>query len=135
MKCVVDANTVLSALLRDGPTRRLIFSTAAQLYAPAFLRDEVRKHLPAFARRSGISLGETEELVARILAGVTWVPEGAIKPHLPSAEMALGKRDAKDVPYLACALAVGADAIWSRDKDFDAQKLVRRITNESLDRA
>lgn len=40
--------------------------------------------------------------------------------------------DPDDVPYLACALAVDADAIWSHDPHFDAQDLVPRVTNADL---
>jgi hypothetical protein len=43
------------------------------------------------------------------------------------AANALGKVDMQDMPYLACGLAIEADAIWSHGQHFDSQDLIPRI--------
>lgn len=68
-------------------------------------------------------------LVDKIAAQIMWVPDIAIKAHLNEARRALGAVDMDDVPYLACALAVKADAIWSHDLHFDKQTLVPRVSH------
>jgi len=128
MRLVLDANVVLSAALRDGFVRHALATTDADLFAPAFLQTELDKHLPAIARRAGVHVADARAALAALLADVVWIAPHAIQTKWDEAHKALGTIDEKDVPYLACALAVGADAIWSYDKDFDAQTLVRRVT-------
>lgn len=124
---VVDATQVFSCLLRDGSTRRTIFTTGVALYAPTFLRKEIDKHEAEILKRTGLSGPELAALKARVYDCIHWVSDEQIRPHLPAASGALASVDPKDVPYLACALAVRADAIWSNDEDYDSQNLVRRI--------
>lgn len=126
MKVVLDANRLFSALLRDGSTRKALYDTAATLYAPAFLRTEFEKHHAELQRRSGLSAADLARLVEQVFAQVEWVPDDLIQPHVPAAAAALAAVDPDDVPYLATALAVGADAIWSEDKGLDEQTLVPR---------
>lgn len=63
-----------------------------------------------------------------LLAMVTIVADAAIMASWDEAHRAMGEVDASDVAYLATALAVSADAIWSHDRHFDQQGLVPRVT-------
>lgn len=124
---MVDANRIVSALLKDGATREAVLKTAATLYAPNHLRDELMRHLPGLAQRVGTEPEDLLVVLAPLLERIRWVSEETYRPHVAEAMRALGAVDPKDVPYLACALAVGADAIWSYDLDFDKQTLVPRV--------
>ena len=126
-KIVVDANRALSALLRDGPTRRIFLETKAALFAPEVMRGEVQKHLASLTTRAGLSRESLEELFDLLTERIEWVEASAYAVHLSSAGAAMESTDPLDTPFLACALAVGADAIWSFDLDFDRQTLVPRI--------
>lgn len=123
----MDANRVLSALLRDGASRRELFGFPGRFYAPDLLREEVGRHADSIAARSQMPRPDVEALLWRILGRIQAVPRSGYEPFLARAAAALGGRDPDDVAYLACALAVDADAIWSHDRDFDAQTLVPRI--------
>lgn len=129
MRLTLDANVVLSAALRDGAVRRALATTNADLFAPAFLRTELEKHLGAIARRAGVRVADARGALDKLLADVVWVPDEQLQPRWERAHRALGKVDEKDVPYLACALVTQCDAIWRYDKDFDTQKLVPRVTH------
>jgi predicted nucleic acid-binding protein len=94
--------------------------------APAWLRHELTAHLPEVARRSGAPVARVEELAEGLLGLLTEVPDSAWLPLHGAALDAL-EGNAKDAPYLAVALATGADAIWSRDQGFDVQTLVPRV--------
>lgn len=117
----------MSALLRDGPTRRAFFETGAALFAPFELQEEIERHLLTNSERAGVPLPELRVILASLLGRIEWVPRSTYLPDLDRALRALSLVDLDDVPYLACALAVGADAIWSLDLDFDQQSLVPRI--------
>lgn len=123
----MDANRILSALLKDGSTRDAILKTGATLFAPEDLQDELGRHLPDLARRIGVTAEELTVILKPLLKRIEWVSEETYRPHLKRAKQALEDVDPKDVCYLACALAVEADAIWSYDLDFDKQRLVPRI--------
>lgn len=132
MKLVVDANRVISALLRDGETRRAFFTTKSKLFAPTFLRREVDKRRGEFVRRSGLSEADFQTLFGLLSARIGWVPDRVCEAHTAEASAALGKVDPDDVPYVACALAIGADAIWSHDKHFDEQDIVPRVAHPDV---
>ncbi len=127
MKLIVDANRVVSALIRDGSTRSAILKTGAALYAPEFLQEEIARHLPALAQRIGVTPEELTVILTPLLKRIEWVSEAAYRSNMEEAKRAIETVDPKDVPYLACALAVAADAIWSHDLDFDKQTLVPRV--------
>ena len=127
VRLVIDANRIVSALLKDGVTREAILKTRTALFAPEHLRDEIGKHLPEFARRAGVTEPDLAVVLNTLLRRIEWVPLDAFRPYLARAKRALGRVDPNDFPYLACALAVHADAIWSQDLDFDKQRLVPRV--------
>jgi predicted nucleic acid-binding protein len=126
-RLVVDANRVFSALLTNGETRRAMMTTGAALLAPRFLRLEIEKHKTEIACRARGGAEDVERALAILYRRIAWVADEELATHLAKAHTVLAAVDAKDVPYLACALAVEADAIWSHDLDFDKQSLDPRI--------
>lgn len=126
-RIVVDANRVFSALLKDGETRRAMMTTSATLYAPRFLRQEIEKHKPEIARRSRAKPEDVDRAMAILYRRIAWVSEKDIAKHMKKARKLMQAVDPDDAPYLACALAVDADAIWSLDLDFDEQTVVPRV--------
>lgn len=66
-------------------------------------------------------------LATELLDLVEPIPQATWFSFVPQARQAFGRENDADVPYLAAALAVDADAIWSHDQDFDVQDLVPRI--------
>ncbi|MFH1199442.1 MAG: PIN domain-containing protein [Candidatus Micrarchaeota archaeon] len=114
MQLVVDANVLFSALLKAGMTRRLLFDRRLSLYAPRLLLEEFGKYAAELQKRSRLPKKEFVELSKMLLSRIHWVPDSEINPFLPAARHLCS--DEKDVPYLACALAAGAE-LWSRDRD------------------
>lgn len=123
MKVVVDANRVMSAIIKDSSTRRALLATESTLYAPDFMRGELAKHRPYILKKSGMPAEAYDRLLALLFDKIRWVPDTLVETHMDRASIL---RDPADRPYLAAALAVDADAIWSEDKGFDEQKLVPR---------
>lgn len=133
-RLVVDANRVYSAILKDGETRRAMMNTGAVLFAPRFLRLEIERHKDDIVRRTRGRVEDVDAVLAVLYRRIAWLSDEELAPHLPAAAAALGLTDSKDVPYLACALAVGAEAIWSHDLDFDKQDLVPRVAHPDAKR-
>lgn len=102
-------------------------NTGATLFAPRFLRGGIEGHKSDIARRLHSDVATVDAVVAVLYRRISWVSDDDIATHVRRARAATGAIDAKDVAYLACALAVGADAIWSHGRDFDRQTLVPRV--------
>ncbi|MHB8587150.1 MAG: PIN domain-containing protein [Thermoplasmatota archaeon] len=129
MRYVVDANRLISALIRDGRTRREFLLTEAELFAPVYLREELEKHKGEILKRAPVSPEELDAALSVLEARITWVSEEASRPFLPVAEEAVRKIDPKDARYVACALAVKADAIWTFDKKLANQNVIATVAH------
>ncbi|TLZ74668.1 MAG: PIN domain-containing protein [Methanobacteriota archaeon] len=116
MKLVVDANILIAALLRDSTTRRLLVAGGHDLHAPEYLFDEIETHRDELSKRSGQTTEALEEARSILRAHVTEHEESVYGNELEKANSLLAGRDAKDVPYVALALALTADGIWSEDR-------------------
>ena len=125
-RLVVDANRVFSAILEEGENRRAMMTTSATLFAPRFLRLEIERHKAEIVRRSRGKVEDVNAMIAVLYRRIAGVADKDVAKHMARARKLIGGIDPKDVPYLACALAVDADAIWSLDLDFDSQRTVPR---------
>lgn len=127
MKIVVDANIVISAAIVDGETREILQLGNATFLAPPELEHEVRSHSSLIAEKSNLREQDVEELVDLLFESIGTVPYGIPNSAMQKAREAIAHQDPDDVPYLATAIAVNADGIWSDDKVFDDQSYVQRL--------
>lgn len=129
MILVVDANVVVSALLGSRRVARVFAHSAHVLYAPAILWDEVARHRAVISSRAQITAAEFDLALLKLKSLIAVV--SSYDSFLLQARSALGKAMV-DEHCLACALAVGADAVWTNDTDFSSQKLVRVVSTRDL---
>lgn len=116
MRVVVDANVAIRAVLRPaGTIRRLTDAQEHGWYAPAWLRDELREHEEELAGKLGVPASRWRRSVERLEPRLSWVPPGKLARHAPRARR-LCSADPDDAPYVACALAIKADYLWTFDK-------------------
>ena len=52
MKLVIDANILISALLKEGMTRELLFNDELIFYTPEFIVEEFFKHAHVLAKKA-----------------------------------------------------------------------------------
>lgn len=104
-------------MLRDSTTRRLVVLGGHDLHVPEYLFDEIESHRDELSKRSDQTTDALEEAL-RILRGhVTEHEEADYVNELGKAASLLGGRDPKDIPYVALALALTADGIWTEDRE------------------
>jgi len=113
---VVDANILIAALLRDSTTRRLVVVGGHELHAPQYLFDEIEGHRDELSKRSSRPPDALGEVLRIIRAHVVEHEATEYDDHLEKARGLLERRDPKDAPYVALALALRADGIWTEDR-------------------
>ncbi|MEM0160016.1 MAG: PIN domain-containing protein [Candidatus Micrarchaeaceae archaeon] len=131
MILVVDANSVISALLKDSKARQIIVSDRFTLVAPEFLGEELYKHRKYIAEKSGISDAEVKLLVTLLLRHIRIVPKAEYKAKLGEAS-AIMENDVGDAPYVACYLALQCDGIWTNDADYDNKVGIKIVSTSYL---
>lgn len=91
---------------------------------PEYAIEEVQKYFDLVASKSGLETRQLKLLFNILLERLEVVPAKHIFANLGKAEKALESIDGKDVPFLALALSINCDGIWSNDRDLKRQRLV-----------
>jgi len=108
-KLVIDANVVISALIRKGFTFDLIVGLSKagiKLVSPDFLWEEVKKRKGKILKYSNLEENELDFLIRFLSKRIEAVPKEKYEEFIPKAEELL-KEHKKDVPYVALALKLG----------------------------
>ena len=132
MKVVLDANILISALLGSKITIEIITSGKTDIFAPTKIITEILKYRELISYRKAYSPEEFDILLNSLLKFVHVVDPEVYDSYLAKAIESIGKRDINDIEYIACSLAIDADHIWTNDKDFTCQNLVKVKTTKDL---
>ena len=132
MKIVLDTNILISALIKDSITRKIIFESNSEFYYPETSLHELRKHKNLILQKSGMNEKELEELLDKIFSHIKIVSEENIKKHIAEANKLIGEIDINDVVFLATALSVSDSVIWSDDKHFEKQDKVKVLKTKDM---
>jgi len=132
MIIVIDTNILISALIKDSITRRLIVSSGMNFCYPEISLHEIRKHKKLIMEKSGLSEKELGSLLERVLEYIVLIPTEVITEHIGEARSVMLKIDPKDVVFIATALSFKNSIIWSDDKDFERQNAIKVITTKQF---
>ncbi len=128
---VVDTNVLISALIKDSVTRRIIVQSDLTLMYPEHLLKEVGKYEDYILKKTRYTRKEYETMLNTLLDHLTLIPLEVIKPYLPRAKKIIGVVDVNDVAFVAAALAVNS-SVWSDDSDFDKQRVVNVLKTKDV---
>lgn len=132
MKLIVDANIIISAILKNGRTRKLLLNDELILYAPLFLKEEIMKYKSYLAEKTGTTESEIEKFAEELfrLANIEFVDANMLTTYVEIAKRI--SPDPKDELYIALAIFEGC-SIWSNDRPLkEGQNLVQIITTNQL---
>jgi len=124
MIIVVDACIFLLALFGSRGALTIITSQNHQFYVPAKIVKEVDKQKKEVCKKLQITSEEFTTNLEALLKFVHVLQFIEYEPWMQKAKEALQQRDVNDADYLACALSVNANFLWTQDKDFGIQQLV-----------
>jgi len=132
MILVIDTNILISALIRDSTTRKIIVESGWNFCYPERSFHEVRKYKNLVLEKSGMAEEEYTQVLNYLLKHITLIPDELMGQKLNEADKLLGKIDTDDVVFLATALSLDNSKIWSDDKHFDKQSIVRVFKTEHI---
>lgn len=125
LKLVIDANIILSALIRDSITRKILIGSAIEFYAPDYLIEEVEKYISLVSRKNSLSEHDNKKILDIICKYITIVGIELYEENINRALEIMSNIDIKDTPYVALALSFDNDGIWSEDKGFFKQNKIK----------
>jgi len=131
MKIVADTNIVVAALIKDSKSREIIMSNKFEFISPDFVLDEIYKHEDYICEKAGLTKEEFELLMVLIFQKITIIPAHDYEACREEAKEIM-KEDVKDVPYVACYLALKCDGVWTNDPDYEGLKGIRVFSTVEL---
>ncbi len=134
MRLVLDTNILVASLIKDSSTRSLLLHPLFEFFLPEYSLEEIRKHIPTIVEKSGLSRAEINVLLNLLVENISIVTAEKIQPFLKEAHRIIGHIDENDVPFiaLALALAIPNDGVWTNDKHFQQQKVVKVWQTEEI---
>jgi predicted nucleic acid-binding protein len=125
MKIVIDTNRLIAALLRSSVSREIILNDKFDLSSPDIIVSEINKHRKYLIEKSKIKPGEFEIILSTLLEKISMIPFDDFKHEFMNAVNIMRDIDVTDAAFIAVSLASNADGIWTEDKGFSRQKIVK----------
>lgn len=124
MELVVDTNVIISALLKKGITRKLLFFDPFEFYTVPFAKSEILNHMSELIRKSKIDEEAFQYLMDTLFAEIQMVEPDIIEPYREIAIEIMKSIDVCDAPFIALAMHLNC-SIWSNDKHLKQQNHIK----------
>lgn len=125
MRIIVDSNRIISALIKEGVSRKILISKNIEFFTVGYVVKEISKYKAAIIEKSTMSNEEVDTLFSLVMENINIIPEEDVKSNMKEALNIMKDIDAKDTPFIAAALAMPNDGIWSHDRHFEKQDKVK----------
>ena len=118
--------------MRDSTTRRLLLLGGHELHVPEYVFEKIEGHREELSFRSGLMPDAFREVLRVLRAHVADHKVAEYGHHLDPAIRLLKARDVKDAPYVALALALRAEGLWTEDRGLASMAGVPVVRTKDL---
>jgi predicted nucleic acid-binding protein len=132
MKLIIDTNIIFSGLIKQSTTREILLNPDFEFYIPDYYNIEFKKYKSYILEKFNGTDAELDDLIKIIHEKIIIVVEDEYSNKMKDAEAIIGKIDPKDIPFIALALSIENDGIWTRDKDFTKQDVIKIYSTRDL---
>ncbi|MFH1210180.1 MAG: PIN domain-containing protein [archaeon] len=132
MKLVIDSNRIISALIKEGLSRKIIVSKNFDFLTLDYIIEEVRKYKEDICKKAKFSDSEMELLFDLFMENVEIMPDEKILSKMDEAKEIMKDIDIYDSPIIACALTVSNEGIWTEDRHLKKQSKIKIWKTEDL---
>ncbi|MDO8634536.1 MAG: PIN domain-containing protein [archaeon] len=128
----MDTTVIMSALLKDSTTRKLILGKKFSLLSIWFSQTEIKKYESYILKKAGLAQKDYETVFEKIFGNITLFDETEISNDFFEKAFQIMKNiDEKDTPFLALSMQENC-SIWSEDTHFKKQKTVKAFSTKDL---
>ncbi len=132
MNLIIDSNILISALIKDSLTRKIIIESDWRFYYPEMSFHEVRKYKTLVLEKSGIDEEEYGQILQLLLEHISLIPQEQFILRIQNAYSLIGSRDPDDVVFLALAMSIENSKLWTNDLDFRSQTAIQVLGTEQI---
>jgi len=125
MRLVIDTNIIFSALIKDSITRRILLTSEFDFYIPEYVFIEIHKHSEEIMEKSGYDQDDLDTMLDTLISDINVIPTEEFKKYIPLAFKIMKNIDEDDTSFLALALMINGDGIWTNDPHFDKQDKIK----------
>lgn len=131
MEIVLDTNIIISSLLRNGLTRKIIFLSPLKMHTVDYAKVEIEAHKEELLYKSKLDERSLNYLIDFIFSKIDLVSLENIELFRNRAEDIMGKVDIDDSFFLALAMSLNCP-IWSNDVHFKRQNAIKVYNTKEL---
>lgn len=132
MRLVVDSNRIFASLIKDSFSRKVLFSKNFVFYTIPVVHSDLSKYWGELLEKSGLEKKDFDSMLDLLFSRVSFVEDSSVQKFMPEAKKAMDSVDAGDTPFVAASLAIKADGVWSDDRHFERQNLVKVFKTKDL---
>ena len=132
MKVVVDVNIIISAMIRDSTTRKILLNSRFDFFFPEKSLDKIRKYQEYVLKKSGLTEEEYNTILRILFKYIRIVSLEDIEKNWSKAKKVMGAFDVEDIVFISSAMNLPGSVIWSDDKDFDKQDAVKVLKTKDI---
>ncbi|HEY0089503.1 MAG TPA: PIN domain-containing protein [Candidatus Lokiarchaeia archaeon] len=105
-------------------TRKILLKPEFDFFIPDYYLAELNKSKSDLLEKVETEEVDLNKLIFLLHERIFNVPEQEYSKNIKKAEEIIGSIDSKDIPFLAVALSLNVNGIWSNDKHFQRQKKI-----------
>jgi predicted nucleic acid-binding protein len=132
MKLVIDTNRIMAGLLKDSTSRKIILHDSFSFFAPDYIEAELSKHRPYLMKKAKMPQPDFDLLMHTLLDRIILVPFEDFEHAYGHAMRIMETIDENDSPFLAVGLALDIGSIWTEDRHFLRQDLLKVFSTRDL---
>jgi len=135
MDIILDLNVLMSALIKDSYTRELIVKATKahhKHWIPGVAFKKLVKYRKYISKRKGCDPADVDSLLKELMKYVSILPVDKTAPNVLKAKKTMDPIDPEDSIFIACALSIPGAVIWSNDRHFNEQDLVKVCTTKEM---
>jgi len=125
MKLVVDTNRIIAALIRNSTSRRILLSDKFEFLTVGVTKSEIEEHKQEIMEKAKVTEEEFNKIFSLMFSKIFVISDVTIESKMEEAKQIMDNIDPGDTPFIALALAVDNDGIWSDDKHFQQQNRIQ----------
>ncbi|ODS35418.1 MAG: hypothetical protein A7316_03825 [Candidatus Altiarchaeales archaeon WOR_SM1_86-2] len=134
LKLILDTNIIISALIKDTSIiRDILVSNKIKFFAPEFVMEEIEKYRGTIQKKSGLSEIDFYFTLGYLLRGVKIIKKECFSKNLQKAKKIMKDIDIYDPEFLALAMSIPNDGIFSNDDHFDKTEIKRWSVMDVVD--